>query len=978
MPTYDEILKAAQMYGEVPNTHEKNPLTPDVDKVLDILSSSAANNDNIDFNQELVDFGIGKIKSTDYDSILQASIDMGDIEVEENALSRPVEVTPPSFFDNLKLFAATADFLIGEAPPVKAIGSVLDPISKSIRGSSVKVLDKVASASSNSPVSFLGGLVPVDSVGPQGQSSPYINFLSGLAPEVAKTILEVLPLTGKELTYYGILGGVGKAVGSAGKAVFGTPAGKVAGDFLNTDLKNLVKGITKSGEKVPIKPEFVKTGAAVPSEAAVLENPAVMHPISTNAEVINNYNNNLKVLFPDRNPQEVTDLVSKAIKAELGAESVEYPQMVKRVIHGISNGDDATMNYVYSKLYGNFDAIPTKSESALNWLKARAYTDSETTLRKMGVNGGRLADALKDIDQIPGMTTANEMNTLNKLYKALPDTDKKVVEKYLRGSYKGEVSLDTKRFAEEYRKIYYSKAKEVIEHNKQAAEASQINGVLPEKYADWKVRPITVVDEGGERLWTPRENYVPNSYNWAEILNDKKKYAQATEYLVKTGQASDLAKAKSMIKHASEGSTVRRVGGLEHARTLDLPFENTSLMDATYQYLHTTNKRLASIKTFGADDKVLNQMLAGIAEEGGNANTAKEVVDFVLGRFNTNKSLSKAITNITTFEALSKLGLAAVSNIAQIVNPMVAYGMRKTLTGFIKSFTKESAEIALRTNSLINTTLTESGGASAVAKLFKANGFTAIDEMLRKTSGRAAVSHVEDMAKRLAKNALDDGAIRQIKLHRLNPSDIIKQGGKLTTEQRDLVFNSGAAQTQFTSSALDLPIWASNPYARPLFQFRSFVFQQGKFIQNHIVNEAKAGNPIPLIRMMIYGQAVGESVSDIKSVLYGKKRPDKIPARIIENYANTAAFALALDVTQAANSGAIGVARLISGPALSDFYTGTASVAQAIKGKPEPLGNFAMRNLGGVGGSIAGIYGTVIGNVISKLYSRSKAIEKQK
>lgn len=113
-------------------------------------------------------------------------------------------------------------------------------------------------------------------------------------------------------------------------------------------------------------------------------------------------------------------------------------------------------------------------------------------------------------------------------------------------------------------------------------------------------------------------------------------------------------------------------------------------------------------------------------------------------------------------------------------------------------------------------------------------------------------------------------------------------------------------KTQFAGRSSDLPAFASTPMGKVIFQFKTFAYQQMKFLTKELKDNAQ-NNPKKFLRnIMILGAVfpmVGEVLADVRSLLTQEKRPTKAFDRYMSDLASAGAWGLALDFWNSAERG---------------------------------------------------------------------------
>jgi hypothetical protein len=107
--------------------------------------------------------------------------------------------------------------------------------------------------------------------------------------------------------------------------------------------------------------------------------------------------------------------------------------------------------------------------------------------------------------------------------------------------------------------------------------------------------------------------------------------------------------------------------------------------------------------------------------------------------------------------------------------------------------------------------------------------------------------------------------------------------------------SQGIKKTQFGSSNIDLPwVWRT-PQGRVLTQFKSFAYNQGRFVRDSVLGEFAKGNYEPMMWLLGLGGMVGGAIDPIRDAVKGTHTPaaNNLPMAVIENVGNIGGFGLA-------------------------------------------------------------------------------------
>ncbi len=473
------------------------------------------------------------------------------------------------------------------------------------------------------------------------------------------------------------------------------------------------------------------------------------------------------------------------------------------------------------------------------------------------------------------------------------------------------------------------------------------------------------------------ENYFPHIYDQA-IFTDKNRFNQAVNHLVESGQAETPEKAVELLRNASDVIRNRRQGNLELERLVNLPdYQKTK--DALFGYLESAANRIAQVQTFGPKDENALGLIAQIGKEGGDAQTAKDMFDTAVGAKKYGETATRVSSFLRRFNTVTKLGTGAITNVGQNVNTATVVGGLRTLLNAPKAaFSPEAKDFALKAGVTLDGVLQdlrEGGGFSAKvfknqdgvpAKVFNevasgAPGFNTVEKFNRTLAAWAGKDYAETMARAAAKGSTS--AKNALAKLGLDAEAVIEQGGKLTEEQLIQAARSIVERTQFKVDPQDLPGWTASPWGKLLTQFRTFSYNQSAFIGREILGPAvKERNVAPLLRFMLLSIPVGAAITETKNVLRNRKSEEDPNKRLFQYFSQAGGLGLGQDIATGlfpmngkyldpnrATTLAIGT---LGGPTLgniADFY---GSLTNAVQGKPQNLGRFALRQVPLVGSTL--------------------------
>lgn len=234
----------------------------------------------------------------------------------------------------------------------------------------------------------------------------------------------------------------------------------------------------------------------------------------------------------------------------------------------------------------------------------------------------------------------------------------------------------------------------------------------------------------------------------------------------------------------------------------------------------------------------------------------------------------------------------------------------------------------------------------SATKFLEKTGFVWLERMNRVVGYHAGQSFAADLGRRLVNNPRDRLARSALRRMGINGQKIIDKNG---LDGDDLI-KAGrfiSDKTQFRADVLDLPLWMSSPEGKLLAQFKTFGFNQAKFIKDALKEEVARGNYRPIATALVAMPILGEGVKNIRGILSGQIRDEKGLDRVLDNISAVGAAGLLNDIWASAKYNNIEGA--ILGPTGSDVAKIVEGAHRAIEGRPKSLQRFALRNIPVVG-----------------------------
>lgn len=447
-------------------------------------------------------------------------------------------------------------------------------------------------------------------------------------------------------------------------------------------------------------------------------------------------------------------------------------------------------------------------------------------------------------------------------------------------------------------------------------------------------------------------NYFPHRYDESMFKGDN--YVKAVNHLVQTGQAADANQAAQLLRHAQDVIRNRRQGNLELERLVNLPgYQKTK--EALFGYLESAANRIAQVNHFGPDDSKAMELINRIAQEGGDASTAKSLFDISVGAAKQGELQQKISTALRGYNTVTKLGLGAITNVGQNVNTATVTGLMKTLQAGKAAFTPEAQDFALKAgvtlDGVINDLREGAGFSGKVLGKISAPGFGKVERFNRTVAAWAGKGYAEDLAQQAAQGS--SKAINALAKLGLDPQAVIARGGQLDEQELVTAARRIVERTQFKVDPQDLPGWASSPWGKVLTQFKSFSYNQTAFLTREVIQPALKGDVAPLVRFLTLAVPTGAAIKETKNILQNRDSEENPVKRVQQYYSQAGGLGLAGDVVTGlfpqngkylpqdrAVSLALGT---IGGPTVGNVAEGYGSLTQAVQGKPTSLARFGLR-----------------------------------
>ncbi len=384
-------------------------------------------------------------------------------------------------------------------------------------------------------------------------------------------------------------------------------------------------------------------------------------------------------------------------------------------------------------------------------------------------------------------------------------------------------------------------------------------------------------------------------------------------HLLETGQAKTKDQAKGMTLRFFNRSRLERSGSLEHAREFDFPFYDPDPRRVIPAYILSSTKRLEEIPLFGEKFEKIDSLVGQIRRKEG-IDAGKEVSNLVKvarGAIDASPKREKISVFLRTLQ-IPKLAFAQLSNASQSLNTLLSADLKSLGKGIAYSLTEPGKRRALQTGATLQSVLRQAHQASGVKggfgeKFLKFTGFSAVEKANRVVAANTGFEYARSTFGKLLRKPNSPVFRGRLKELGINP-DIALKRGTLAEDELLLAGQVMSEITQFRGRAIDLPsFFTSSPEGRVITQYKSFAFQQAKFLKNKFKREIQAGNYKGVARDILILSTIfpmtGEVVADVKSLATGSKRPTNLLDRYIEDFFQVGGFGIVSDTLVSAKYG---------------------------------------------------------------------------
>jgi len=201
-----------------------------------------------------------------------------------------------------------------------------------------------------------------------------------------------------------------------------------------------------------------------------------------------------------------------------------------------------------------------------------------------------------------------------------------------------------------------------------------------------------------------------------------------------------------------------------------------------------------------------------------------------------------------------------------------------------------------------------------------------------------------DVIERITKeNSREYWALKELDL----PVEDIVARGYMTPEEKAIASQTFVERTQFLGRPIDLPYFASTPVGKVMFQFKTFAYQQARFVTKEMKGSFSRGDYSRVARnLLVLGTVfpmTGEVLADVRSLITQEKRPTKAFDRYIADIFAAGTYGMFYDFYKSSESGKL--AENVLGPTIGDAIRYLETIPQTINNPETGLKNFTKQIL---------------------------------
>ena len=480
------------------------------------------------------------------------------------------------------------------------------------------------------------------------------------------------------------------------------------------------------------------------------------------------------------------------------------------------------------------------------------------------------------------------------------------------------------------------------------AAAKEVRSILNQTYKEAKRAGVRDIKEF-------RQNYFPHrSVDIDSLRHIGKKRSDMINAAVREGRFKDKDAAEKaldyFIEALDEKSIVGREGFWEKlgisesvweqfiasnyrpesghlvfSREVNLPWYNRELKTALSSYFLGANKSIVNAQTFGKGTRWANEMIARIRLEGGNGDIAKELSKAWFTPHLLD-GIPKWQRKLMGYQVITKLNpFTTVLNYSQINAVALRTSTWDAVKGVHDYFTAGGKQFARESGAILNNTIADimtahgarGGWTTGYMRLI---GFKKSEEILRTMAANAGKHYAHRLVKHLHTGSPGKVKYAKRQLDKLGVNWRRVGPNGLNGQQLKLIAKRVSDETQFRGDVFDMPIGATTPEGRLIFQYKTFAYNQAKLIKNHVIDEAKAGNIRPLMYLLSVYPAMGVTYDQVvnKYILGKDSKISDAFDWYWKGLTSVGALGIVFDLAQSAQYPG-GLGNFLLGPSLSEI-----------------------------------------------------------
>ena len=385
--------------------------------------------------------------------------------------------------------------------------------------------------------------------------------------------------------------------------------------------------------------------------------------------------------------------------------------------------------------------------------------------------------------------------------------------------------------------------------------------------------------------------------------------AQAKDYLIKYFNNYKKHGSNSLYGVFIESGRWKHDYPIELHRERVLPeiFYENNVYNVLHKYLYSSWEAIEYAKLFGKAEgeykyKKIDDLLKRVESDGYDAELARDMIATVLHLKSFSHNEQMAVKMATDLTTLLLSGKTSIKNIGDLNKTISLTNEKNVIEYFLKSMvSKEERQLArdiIGSKDIFMKSLEEAGITGKVAEVYtKMILFQKSEKLVRKSTAMSAIhwcEHTVNHYNPQKSNKFQDYLKRRFtELSRGLDIDGVKNAGGLTREQKIRIGLNAIGMTQPTS-ALDKPYyWESKAIGQMATRFKPFGHKSLRFAKDFTLKEMAKGNPLPFMRWVAWGIAMGYTTDQLTQFIFPKddegerQTAAKFALNLVEDFASS-------------------------------------------------------------------------------------------